>query len=236
MSWILTNSAIAFDLLNPQADRVTPTDLAHALSNVCRFNGHCAWHYSVAQHSILVADIIALEGGTTEDQLAGLLHDGTEAYISDLTRPLKLLLIEAARQRESVWLGLVEQYARVPALGGVVSLRAAALRILTTAEREGVSLLLDVYQQLEQRIWLAICERFDLDPDLPACVKRADMVALATERRDLLPAHPAEWECLHGHAALERRISKLPMEVVRQQFHDRLLQLLAVTHRRRAAA
>ncbi|WP_437881058.1 phosphohydrolase [Pseudomonas sp. LRF_L74] len=236
MSWILTNSAQAFDLLNPQASKVITTDLAHALSNVCRFNGHCARHYSVAQHSILVADIIALQGGTAEEQLAGLLHDGTEAYISDLTRPLKLLLLEAARQRESVWLGLVEQYASDSGIRNVVSIRAAALRILNTAEAEGVSLLLDVYQQLEQRIWRVICERFDLDPTLPASVKRADMIALATERRDLLPAHPAEWECLQGHPPLERYISKLPMDVVRQQFHDRLLQLLATTHRSRLAA
>lgn len=236
MSWILTNGALPFDLLNPRAENVLTTDLAHALSLVCRFNGHCAHHYSVAQHSLLVAHIIEKEGGTPEEQLAGLLHDGTEAYINDLTRPLKLLLIEAARQRESAWLGLVEQYAHESGIRNVVSIRAAAMRILTTAERQGVSLLLDTYHEIEQRIWLAIAERFDLAPELPECVKHADMIVLATEKRDLLPDHPAAWECLQGYAPLPERIGKYQHEAVRQQFHDRLLQLLATTHRRRATA
>ncbi|AVO51243.1 phosphohydrolase [Ectopseudomonas mendocina] len=233
MTWILTNSARAFDLLNPRAENVLTTDIAHALSLVCRFNGHCAWHYSVAQHSLLVAYIIEKEGGTPEEQLAGLLHDAAEAYISDLTRPLKLLLIEAARQRQIAWIYFVGQ---VSAQSHAVSLDAAATRILTTAEREGVSLLLDTYHQIEQRIWLAIAERFDLAPELPECVKHADMIALATEKRDLLPEHPAPWECLEGYAPLPERIGKYQHEAVRQQFHDRLLQLLATTHRRRVAA
>lgn len=232
MTWILTNSARPFDLLNPRAENVITTDLAHALSLVCRFNGHCAHHYSVAQHSLLVAYIIEKEGGTPEEQLAGLLHDGTEAYISDLTRPLKLLLIEAARQREIAWLDLVGQ---VSAQSHAVSLDAAATRILTTAEREGISLLLDTYHEIEQRIWLAIAERFHLAPELPECVKRADMIALATEKRDLLPEHPAPWECLEGYAPLSERVVQMQPDIVRQQFHDRLLQLLTTTHRARAA-
>ena len=234
MTWILTNSARPFDLLNPRAENVITTDLAHALSLVCRFNGHCAHHYSVAQHSLLVAYIIEKEGGTPEEQLAGLLHDGTEAYISDLTRPLKLLLIEAARQREIAWLDMVEEFAS--GASNVISIRAAAMRILTTAERKGVSLLLDTYHEIEQRIWLAIAERFHLAPELPECVKHADMIALATEKRDLLPEHPADWECLEGYAPLPERIGKYQHEAVRQQFHDRLLGLMATTHRRRVAA
>ncbi|WP_296232280.1 phosphohydrolase [uncultured Pseudomonas sp.] len=233
MTWILTNSARPFDLLNPRAQDILTTDLAHALSLVCRFCGHCAHHYSVAQHSLLVAYIIEKEGGTPEEQLAGLLHDGTEAYISDLTRPLKLLLIEAARQREMAWLDLVDE---ISAHRHAVSLDAAATHILTTAEREGVSLLLDTYHEIEQRIWLAIAERFHLAHELPACVKHADMIALATEKRDLLPEHPAPWECLEGYAPLPERILQMQPDIVRQQFHDRLLGLLAVTHRRRAAA
>lgn len=233
MTWILTNSARPFDLLNPRAENVITTDLAHALSLVCRFNGHCAHHYSVAQHSLLVAYIIEKVGGTPEEQLAGLLHDGTEAYISDLTRPLKLLLIEAARQREIAWLDLVGQ---VSAQRHAVSLDAAATRILTTAERQGVSLLLDTYHEIEQRIWLAIAERFHLAPELPECVKHADMIALATEKRDLLPEHPAPWECLEGYAPLPERIGRYQPETARQQFHDRLLGLLVTTHRRRVAA
>lgn len=233
MTCILTNSARQFDLLNPRAENVITTDLAHALSLVCRFNGHCAWHYSVAQHSLLVAYIIEKEGGTPEEQLAGLLHDGTEAYISDLTRPLKLLLIEAARQRNKAWLNII---AELGADNSAAGIKAGATRILNTVEREGIFLLLDTYHQIEEAIWFAIAERFHLAPELPECVKRADMIALATEKRDLLPEHPAPWECLEGYAPLPERIGKYQHEAVRQQFHDRLLSLMAVTHRRRAAA
>ena len=232
MTGILTNSARPFDLLNPRAENVITTDLAHALSLVCRFNGHCAHHYSVAQHSLLVAYIIEKDGGTPEEQLAGLLHDGTEAYISDLTRPLKLLLIEAARQREIAWLDLIGQ---VSPQRHAASLAAPAMRILTTAEREGVSLLLDTYHEIEQRIWLAIAERFHLAPELPDCVKHADMIALATEKRDLLPEHPAAWECLEGYAPMPEKIIRWQPELVRQAFHSNLMGLMATTHRRRAA-
>ncbi|MDH0894254.1 MULTISPECIES: phosphohydrolase [unclassified Pseudomonas] len=232
MSWILTNNAVPFSLLNPAADMVVAADLAHALSNVCRFNGHSAWHYSVAQHSLLVADLIALEGGSAEEQLAGLLHDSTEAYISDLTRPLKLLLAEATEASTEAWLTIIAE-AGLDRNKAMIS--AASARLLPADNGDALTLLLDVYHQIELRIWTAICERFDLNPVLPASVKRADRVALATERRDLLPDHPAEWECLRGVDPIRERIPKLPQEIVRQHFHDRLLQLLTTTHRQRCA-
>ena len=59
-------------------------DIAHALSMQCRFSGHTRWHYSVCQHSVLVADLCPIE-----DKLWGLLHDASEAYLVDVPRPLK---------------------------------------------------------------------------------------------------------------------------------------------------
>ncbi len=96
---IQTHSGIAFDLLNPTPDMIDIGDIAHALSNVCRFGGHCREFYSVAQHSVHVAQW-AYEA-TAEDYsyidpsmasevaLWGLLHDAPEAYIGDMVRPLK---------------------------------------------------------------------------------------------------------------------------------------------------
>lgn len=56
-------------------------DIAHALSNVCRFQGHVREFYSVAQHSVLCASL--------NPTLPTLLHDATEAYACDLAGPLK---------------------------------------------------------------------------------------------------------------------------------------------------
>ncbi|WP_336605416.1 phosphohydrolase [Stutzerimonas kunmingensis] len=153
MTWILTRSGRRFDLLAPEADHISTLDIAHALSQLCRFNGHTSRHYSVAQHSLLVASIVP-----AEHQLAALLHDATEAYVGDMVRPLKL--------------GMREFY-------------------------EAQSLV-SLYDEVERKVWLAICEYFHLEPKLPSCVHEADMIALATERAQLMPDHDAEWECLAG--------------------------------------
>ena len=183
MTWILTYTGRAFDLAAPRADLISTVDIAHALSMTCRFGGHTRRHYSVAQHSLLVASIVP-----PEHQLVALLHDATEAYIGDMVRPLKMS-------------GLMEDYCSI-----------------------------------ERRLWLAICDHFHLDPELPPCVKEADMIALATERRDLMPDHPAAWECLAGVQALPQSLANWHPETARQAFHDKLLELMATTHRTRAEA
>lgn len=87
MTWIQTYTGRAFDLVDPQPDMVHPEDLAHALSRLCRFTGHVKRFYSVAEHSIYVSELVP-----DEHSLWGLLHDGAEAYIGDVSAPLKALL------------------------------------------------------------------------------------------------------------------------------------------------
>jgi uncharacterized protein len=76
---------------------IDPGDIAHALSNQCRFTGHCKRYYSVAQHCVHVSlellGPVNVTSPTSERglMLAGLLHDATEAYLMDLASPIKAL-------------------------------------------------------------------------------------------------------------------------------------------------
>jgi hypothetical protein len=83
-AWILTASGRKFWPFDPRREDVALEDIAKALSQICRFTGHCRAFYSVAQHSVHVS-----EWCDSEDALWGLLHDAAEAYIADIARPLK---------------------------------------------------------------------------------------------------------------------------------------------------
>lgn len=70
--------------LDPHVDDLRIEDIAHALSQLCRWTGHSKKFYSVAQHSVLVSENLP-----PMLQLEGLMHDASEAYLSDLSRPIK---------------------------------------------------------------------------------------------------------------------------------------------------
>jgi hypothetical protein len=86
MTWIQTYTGRKFSLLDPQPEDVCIQDIAHALTNICRFQGHCKGFYSVAQHSVHVADLCP-----TPYKLDAILHDAGEAYYGDITRPQKIV-------------------------------------------------------------------------------------------------------------------------------------------------
>lgn len=228
MTRILTQSATQVDILKPQAKQIRIDDICHGLAHVCRFNGQTRHHYSVAQHSLIVADIVP-----QEHKLHALLHDAGEAYMADIARPIKLLMIEAAKRRNDAWMQVLNLHALKPtdACGF-----ACSLRIFNDAEFNGLSILIDTYKQLEARMWVTICERFDLDPVLPDCVHEADMIALATERQQLMPPHPEPWACLEGVEPLPGSIPEWSPTYARQAYHHRLMELLATTHRAKAHA
>ena len=84
MSTLTTWTGHQINPVKLRAEDVDIVDIAHALSMICRFNGHCARFYSVAEHSVLVSRLCPPSFAR-----AGLLHDATEAYIADIPRPLK---------------------------------------------------------------------------------------------------------------------------------------------------
>lgn len=87
--WIQTHSGAAVDPLNPDPSTLNIDDITHALSNVNRFTGHTRKPYSVALHSLTVARLMHLRGGSRAAQLWALMHDATEAYLSDIAAPIK---------------------------------------------------------------------------------------------------------------------------------------------------
>ena len=138
---ILTHEGHYFNFLTPETSKFSIRTIAHALSNICRFNGHTRAHYSVAEHCVHVARLCP-----DEHKLSGLLHDAAEAFVGDVASPLKQLLPE--------------------------------------------------YKVIEQRVEAEIFKRFALPSKLHQSVKHADLVMLATERRDLMPAKGGEWGIL----------------------------------------
>lgn len=87
--WMQTYTGRQFWPLDPRPEEIYIEDIAHSLSNMCRFLGHCKNFYSVAEHSVRVSWYIKDAGGTLLDQYAGLLHDASEAYLVDVPRPVK---------------------------------------------------------------------------------------------------------------------------------------------------
>ena len=142
---------------------ISVLDIAHALSQICRFGGHTRQFYSVAQHSVGVADLLP-----QEFKLYGLLHDAAEAYLGDMVQPLK--------------------------------------RMPHNSEN----------RELEVGMLAKIHIAFGLDPypsqTAAAAIHEADLMMLATERRDLLPPNDEPWPILAGISARRAPITpKLPL-------------------------
>ena len=96
-SCISTGSGRFFDLLRPEEYDYDIEEIAGALSNLCRYTGHVNRFYSVAEHSVLVSRLLP-----DKLALAGLLHDASEAFVGDVSSPLKRLLPEYRKIEENI--------------------------------------------------------------------------------------------------------------------------------------
>lgn len=95
-----------FYFLNPQEEDFVIEDIAHALSNTCRYTGHCSRFYSVAEHSVLVSRLLQ----TTGLELDGLLHDSAEAYLPDVASPVKQYLPDYNKLEDSLMLVIAKRF------------------------------------------------------------------------------------------------------------------------------
>lgn len=97
------------DLRNVDASDIDIRDVAWSLAQQCRFGGHCQSFYSVAEHCLLVTDMV--------DRLHGrwaLLHDAAEAYLGDLARPVKALLPEFEDMETLILRAIAERFGLEP--------------------------------------------------------------------------------------------------------------------------
>lgn len=112
--WIQTVSGVKFYPLAPREEDLRITDISHALAGKYRFGGHAKQRVTIAEHSVLVVEILcdlltlgAISAITSSKDrirnmlLAGILHDASEAYLVDFPRPLKI-------QPEFAWFREIE--------------------------------------------------------------------------------------------------------------------------------
>lgn len=106
--WLETVSGVAFYPLDPLPGEVLIEDIAHALSNICRFGGHADEFMSVAQHSVLVSTLVP-----EELALTALLHDASEAYIGDVIRPIKPYLRDYAEMEHRIMTAIAIRFGMI---------------------------------------------------------------------------------------------------------------------------
>jgi hypothetical protein len=104
---IVTYTGKEFDVLHPDPSLICLEDIAHALSQTCRFTGHTSRFYSVAEHSYHCSKLVAI----TEHQRACLLHDAAEAYLNDIASPVKQHLPEYNEFEENLICVIFNKYA-----------------------------------------------------------------------------------------------------------------------------
>lgn len=139
-SWITTCSGRQFFIEAPRARDVAIGDIAHALSQICRFVGHTRTHYSVAQHSVEVCKLVSQRWPNDKPlQFAALMHDSAEAYLTDLPRPVKHLTRGYAQLEGRMLAAIAQQLGFDVSLVHNLEIKAADNDLLLTEVRDLMS-------------------------------------------------------------------------------------------------
>jgi len=127
---IETFSGVLFDLLNPQSTDIRLIDIAHALSATNRFAGHTRKPYSVAQHSVICSYNCDHPGWA-------LMHDSSEAFVGDVTRPLKQMLGDTYKNIEKNILYAIGIHFKLPPYENQAAIvKEIDNRLLVTEKRD----------------------------------------------------------------------------------------------------
>lgn len=191
-NWVGTLSGRRMDLVRPDPAQISLDDIAHALGNQCRYTGHVRHHYSVAEHCIHVADLVP-----PHLRLAALLHDAQEAYIADMSTPMKAEIGQGYRDIEDrivraldAHFGMDGQLIRLP------EEVKTADRMMLMTERDA---LIDAYEH-----W---GEHFESTPRHTGFMARyLDNPAGAREAYKALVLHELRLRDLQRAADLARRV------------------------------
>lgn len=127
--WILSATGKQLHIFDLRPEDIHIIDIAHALSMLCRFNGHCREFYSVAQHSVLVAMNLP-----HELMFQGLMHDATEAYCGDMVRPIKRSMPTFSQLEDRIWGAIADRFALPSKLSAEV--KEMDNRVLQTERRD----------------------------------------------------------------------------------------------------
>lgn len=178
--WMQTATGVAFDLIEPDPRKVRfVVDVAPALARTPRFGGHVSsGPYSVAQHSVIGAEVLLEETGNANLAAHFLLHDAHEAYLGDITRPVEGAIAHAVA---GLLLGVVDPVTAVEhAIAGVkhridcAIFVAAGIGHPTPAVADQVKAMDARMLETERRHLLSQCERhWDAGPVRPIRIRGA---------------------------------------------------------------
>lgn len=104
-NWMMTYTGRAFYPYDMRVEDFCIEDIAHALSLLCRYGGHCKKFYSVAEHSVLISRMVP-----KEHAFAGLMHDATEAYLVDMPRPIKVGFPQYKEMEAKIWTMISQRF------------------------------------------------------------------------------------------------------------------------------
>ena len=110
MNTMTTYSGRKFDPMQMTPGDVYIEDIAHSLSLLCRGGGQLTYFYSVGQHSLNCAAEAKARGWSERQQLACLLHDASECYMSDVPRPFKKSLPAYGEQEDRILSLIYEKF------------------------------------------------------------------------------------------------------------------------------